>query len=129
MWRTIIFLIFLAAVGALGTLARYGLTGFVRNWPRLEAFPYGTLAVNLLGSLAFGLIAGVCEERFIVSPQTRIIVLTGFMGAFTTFSTLMFETARLLEDAQYLMAFSNLAAHNVLGLAALFAGLMLGRMI
>lgn len=126
MWQK---LILLAAAGGLGSLARYGLAGFVQNWSRSETFPYGTLAVNLLGSLAFGLIAGVCEERFIVSPQTRIIVLTGFIGAFTTFSTLMFETARLLEDAQYLMAFSNLAAHNVLGLAALFAGLMLGRMI
>ncbi len=126
MWRTILLL---ATAGGLGALARYGLTGVVQNWSRSDAFPYGTLAVNLLGSLAFGFLWAACEGRVTVSPQTRIIILTGFMGAFTTFSTLMFETAKLLEDAQWLLAFANLASHNVLGLVALFAGLMLGRMI
>jgi CrcB protein len=110
-------LLLIAAAGGLGSLARYGLSGVVQNWSG-STFPYGTTVVNLLGSLAFA-----------ISPQTRIIILVGFMGAFTTFSTLMFETAMLLQDSEWLLAAANLGVQNFIGLLAIFLGLFAGRLV
>ncbi len=121
-------LLLIAAAGGLGSLARYGLSGVVHNWTG-STFPFGTTVVNVLGSLAFGFLVAVIEGRFPISPQTRIIVLVGFMGAFTTFSTLMFETAMLLEDSEWLLAAANLGMQNFIGLLALFLGLATGRLV
>lgn len=121
-------LLLIAAAGGLGSLARYGLSGVVHNWTG-STFPYGTTVVNVLGSLAFGFLVAVMADRFPISPQTRIIILVGFMGAFTTFSTLMFETAMLLEDSEWLLAAANLGIQNFLGLLALFLGLSAGRLV
>jgi len=118
----------LAAAGGLGTLCRYGLAGLVQRWTD-SMFPWGTATVNIIGCFLFGMLWVVMEERFSVSPETRVIVLTGFMGAFTTFSTYMFETQRLLEDSQYLAAFGNLGLQNGVGLAAVILGLSLGKLI
>jgi CrcB protein len=121
-------LLWLAAAGALGTLARYGLGGLVQ---RLSAssFPWGTLAVNGLGCLAFGFVWTLAEERLLLSSETRTVALIGFMGAFTTFSTYAFETGAMLRDAEWALAAGNLLAHNVLGLACFFAGVALGRVL
>lgn len=121
-------LFFIAAAGALGTLARYGLAGAVQNAAG-TMFPWGTAAVNLAGCLLFGLIVAVVEDRFAVSGETRMILLTGFLGAFTTFSTFVFETEQLLEGSQWAFAAGNLALQNVVGVAALFLGLTLGRLL
>ena len=121
-------LLLIAAAGGLGSLARYGLSGVVHNWTG-STFPFGTTVVNVLGSLAFGFLVAVMEGRFPISPQTRVIVLIGFMGAFTTFSTLMFETAMLLEDSEWLLAAANLGIQNFIGLLALFLGLAAGRLV
>ena len=75
--------LWLAVAGAAGTLARWGLQGLVHTLqPTL--FPWGTLAVNALGCLLFGLVWSLSEERLLVPPHIRLVVLTGFMGAFTT---------------------------------------------
>ncbi len=92
-------------------------------WP----FPWGTLTVNLAGSFLFGLVWALATERSVISGDVRIIVLAGFMGAFTTFSTFMFETGELIKDSQWLLAAGNLAIQNVLGLAAVFASWALVR--
>ncbi|MCB2192315.1 MAG: fluoride efflux transporter CrcB [Deltaproteobacteria bacterium] len=121
-------LLLIALAGSLGTLARYSLGGLVHrlvNWP----FPWGTLTVNLLGSFLFGLIWALAQERSMISAEARIIVLTGFMGAFTTFSTFMFETGELLRDSQWALAFGNLLMQNVVGLAAVFAGWAVARVL
>ncbi|HUG91074.1 MAG TPA: CrcB family protein [Planctomycetaceae bacterium] len=123
MWKE---LGWLAAAGAAGTLCRYGLSGLVHALAG-EKFPWGTLAVNAVGCFLFGLVWSLAEERMLISGQTRAILLVGFMGAFTTFSTFAFETGGLLRDAEWWPAAANLLAHNALGLLCVFLGFAVGR--
>ncbi len=120
-------LLALAVAGTLGTLARYGLGGLVQRLHE-SAFPWGTLVVNALGCFLFGVVWALAEERLVISGETRLVLLVGFMGAFTTFSTYAFETSAMLRDAEWLLAASNLLAHNVLGIACFFVGVALGRL-
>jgi len=120
-------LVWLALAGALGTLARYGLAGFVHRINGVS-FPWGTLAVNLAGCFFAGLLWSMFENRWPVSGETRTLLLVGFMGAFTTFSALILETGELLRSAEWVHAAANLTLHNGLGFVALFAGAALGRM-
>ena len=118
----------LAVAGGMGTLARYGLAGLVQKASDSEV-PWGTIAVNVLGCLIFGAISSIVDRRLTISPETRTIILVGFMGAFTTFSTFAFETTQLLRDAEWLLAAGNVAVQNLVGIAALFLGLAIGRLI
>lgn len=118
----------LAAAGALGSLARYGLAGLVQRWSG-GVFPWGTFAVNVLGSFLFGLVWAALESRVGTAAQVRVVVLGGFMGAFTTFSTFMFDTGALLQDAEWWAAAGNVTGQVALGMVALAAGLGLGRMV
>jgi CrcB protein len=117
----------LAAAGALGTLARYGLSGLVQRGLG-ASFPWGTLAVNALGCLAFGVFWAAAGQR-LISGEMRTIVLIGFMGAFTTFSTLAAESGQLLADREWAMALANVLLHNVGGIVLFFAGAALGRLL
>jgi fluoride exporter len=119
-------LLWLALAGSAGTLARYGLGGLVARWNH-GSFPWETLVVNMLGCLLFGVIWSLAMERNLIGPETRVILLVGFMGAFTTFSSFAFETGQLMRDGQWLLAFANMAAEMILGLAALFVGFVIGR--
>jgi CrcB protein len=121
-------LAWLALAGALGTLARYGLAGLVQ---RLSggSFPWGTLIVNLLGCFLAGLLWGMFEKRGVVTALPRTVLLVGFLGAFTTFSTMTLETTEMLRASELVYATANLTLQNGIGLAAIFAGTMLGRMI
>ncbi len=121
-------LLLLALAGAIGTLARYGLGGLVQSHAG-KIFPWGTVAVNLLGCLLFGIVWASLEGRWPASDQTRTIILVGFMGAFTTFSTFIFETDGLLRGAEWWLALGYFCIHNVGGLAALRAGLEVGRLL
>ncbi len=118
----------LALAGALGTLARYGLAGLVQRIDGIS-FPWGTITVNLVGCFLTGLIWALLESRWPATGQVRILVLVGFMGAFTTFSAFIFETGQMLNAAQWTSAAANLLLQNGLGLIALFAGAALGRLI
>jgi fluoride exporter len=120
-------LLLLAATGAAGTLARFGLSGLVQRIGPSSGFPWGTFAVNAVGCLLFGIVWSLAEERLIISGATRAIVLVGFMGAFTTFSTFAFETGQMLDDAQWLAAAGNLLLQNVAGVALLLVGIALGK--
>ncbi len=117
---------FLCLAGALGSLCRYSASGFVHRVFN-TSFPLGTFIVNCVGCFFFGLIWGFLEDRF--GPQYRVVVLTGFMGAFTTFSTYMFESASLLQDSQWMAALINMIGQNVIGMALVICGLFLGRLI
>lgn len=121
-------LLLLAGAGALGTLARFALHGAVQRAAGGE-FPYGTLAVNAAGSLAFGIIWSLAQERLAISEQTRTLLLVGFMGAFTTFSTFAFETGQFLRSSQWLMAGANILASNALAIGLFLAGVALGRLL
>jgi len=125
MWQRIAWL---AAAGALGTLARYGLAGVAQRLHNGQ-FPWGTLVVNALGCLLFGFVWGLAEHRSLVSNQTRSVVLIGFMGAFTTFSTYVFETHQMLRDSEWLVAGCNFTAQNILGLACIFLGTVAARLL
>lgn len=124
MWKQ---LCLLAVAGAIGTLSRYGLSGLAQSLGG-ERFPWGTLAVNALGCFLFGLVWMVAEDRLYLS-ETRFIVLTGFMGAFTTFSTFAFETSRFLEDSQWWLAGVNLIGQNLIGVICVLLGFAVGRWI
>jgi fluoride exporter len=121
-------LAWLAGAGALGALARYGLAGVVQSLHE-SGFPWGTLVVNALGCACFGLVWTLAEERLLMSGETRTIVLVGFMGAFTTFSSYAFETGQLLRDAEWAFAAANVLAQNLLGLAGFFVGVVVGRLL
>ena len=82
----------LALGGVAGTFARYVLGGVIYQLFG-TSFPYGTLAVNLLGCLIIGFLAALAEEKFLLGPNARLLLMVGFCGAFTTFSTFIFETA------------------------------------
>lgn len=119
-------LILLGLSGALGTLARYTLSGFVQRLNGLD-FPIGTFSVNIIGCFLFGLVWALAEHRLLISGETRTIVLSGFMGAFTTFSTFIFESGNMLQTAQWALAALNLGGQIVTGTAALWLGMALGR--
>lgn len=121
-------LAWLALAGALGALARFGLGGIVQRGLGTP-FPWGTLVVNTLGCLVIGVVWTLAEERLLISGEVRTIVLVGFVGAFTTFSTYAFETEAMLRDAEWTLAVANVLAQNVLGIACVFAGAALGRLL
>lgn len=125
-------LLAVALGGSLGSVARYLLQGAVQRragaahgWAAV--FPWGTLAVNLLGCLGIGFLAVLFEERLAVAPETRTFVLIGLLGGFTTFSSFSFETWALLRDGNTLLALVNAAGSVTVGLVAVIAGAMLAR--
>jgi CrcB protein len=128
LWETLTRLGWLCAAGAAGTVLRYSLAAIVQRFCG-PGFPWGTLTVNALGCFLFGLLWTLAEERLVIGPQVRLIALTGFMGAFTTFSTFAYETSELLRAAEWATAVANFAGQNVLGIACVFLGFALGRLL
>jgi fluoride exporter len=118
----------IAVAGALGALARYGLDGAVSR-RAAGAFPWGTLVVNVSGSFALGFVFTLLTERWLAAPWVRSALTIGFLGAYTTFSTLSLESYRLLEDGAYGLAFANLLGSLAAGVAAVYAGVVLGRLV
>ena len=108
--------------GFIGALARYGLSGLVHRQVPFATFPYGTMAVNLVGCCAIGVIAGLAESRQLFGPEFRTFALIGLLGGFTTFSTFGYETFAMLRDAEYLRVAANVGVHVVLGLALVWLG-------
>ena len=108
--------------GFIGALARYGLSGLVHRQVPFATFPYGTMAVNLIGCCAIGVIAGLAESRQLFGPEFRTFALIGLLGGFTTFSTFGYETFAMLRDAEYLRVAANVGVHVILGLALVWLG-------
>lgn len=118
---------FWIAVGAVvGASARYFLSGLIaRNV--LGAFPYGTLLINITGSLLLGFFLAYSTDRVLLDPRWRLLVAIGFCGSYTTFSSYAFENFALMEQGQWLLAGLNVVASNALCLAAVLAGAALAR--
>lgn len=118
----------LSIAGACGTLSRFAMCEMAAK-TKLSHLPFGTFAVNIIGSFLFGLIYALSQRKMLPHPELRVILLVGFMGAFTTFSTFAFDTARLVKSSQWLLAFGNVFASITLGVAALAVGVLLGRAV
>jgi CrcB protein len=121
-------LILIAVGGAAGAVSRYALQGWVQDLSG-GRFPWGTFVVNISGSFLLGLVFALAMDRAILAPEVRVPVMIGFIGSYTTFSTLMLESWRLVEEGDYLFMFSNLVGSVVVGMVAVVAGLALGRLL
>jgi len=119
-------ILLLGAAGFAGTLARYFLQGVVQANAG-SAFPFGTLAVNVSGCFILGFVNGLLTDRFLLDPRWRLCFTIGFCGAFTTFSTLVFETAQLAGDREFFLAALNVLASLAVGFAFLWLGIVLAR--
>ena len=119
-------LAWIACAGAVGTLARFALVALVQNFSGSK-FPWGTLTVNVIGCFLFGLVFILAEEKNIIPAEVKVIVLVGFMGAFTTFSTFGFETAALIHAGDWGNALLNMLGQNLAGVVAVTMGIFLGR--
>ncbi|MEE3236806.1 MAG: fluoride efflux transporter CrcB [Pseudomonadota bacterium] len=108
--------------GFIGAIARYGISGLVQRSAALSSFPYGTLAVNMLGCLLIGIAVGLVDSRQVFGPDFKLFAVVGLLGGFTTWSTFGYETLTLLRDAEYLRATANVAIHVMLGLVLVWAG-------
>jgi fluoride exporter len=91
-------------------------------------FPYGTLFINVTGSFVVGFFMVWATERVLIDPRWRLLVVVGFCGAFTTFSSFAFETMAYFEQGQYLLMLTNFFSNNLLCLGAALAGMALARL-
>ena len=121
-------IIAIAAGGALGALMRFWVSSAIYVVTG-RAFPWGTLVVNVAGSLLMGFLYILLLERLTVGPEVRALLLIGFLGAFTTFSTFSLETLNLIEQADYFKALLNMLVSVLACVAAAWAGVLLARQI
>jgi CrcB protein len=112
-------LLLIAAGGALGSVARHLMSTFVLRASG-SLLGVGTFAVNVVGCIVFGVIAGLAERRFVFGPEARLFLLVGVLGGFTTFSSFAFESVQLLRDGQFVAASVNIVGQVVAGLAGLW---------
>ena len=116
----------IALGGAAGATTRYLIDTWVSERAG-GAFPWGTFVINISGSLILGLLFALAIDRGVLPASIRGPVLIGFIGAYTTFSTLMLESWRLIEDGAVVLGLANLIGSSALGIVAVVVGLMIGR--
>jgi CrcB protein len=121
-------LVAMAVAGALGALMRYGVSLAALRWLP-PGFPYGTLFVNLTGCFLLGALTELTLEEGLLAPEWRAIAGTGFLGAFTTFSTFGVETLRAIEAGEWVVAVANVGLNVVAGIALAAAGFWAARAI
>ena len=120
--------LFISAGAILGANARY----WISNWAAQKwgvSFPMGTLLINLTGSLLLGFFLTLATERLLIDPRWRLFFAVGFFGAYTTFSTYVFESYALLSKGQWISGLFNLAGSTFLGLIAVGIGVYFGKLI
>lgn len=116
----------IAVGGAVGAVLRFWMSNGVYSLMG-RSFPYGTLAVNVLGSLLMGFLYVLLMDKLSLGPQWRAALLIGLLGAFTTFSTFSIETLNLMEEGEIIKALINVVLSVVLCLAAAWLGVIVGR--
>ncbi|NVK41223.1 MAG: fluoride efflux transporter CrcB [Oceanospirillaceae bacterium] len=119
-------LIAIACGGALGALGRYWVSGVLNNAE--HRLPFGTLACNVGGSLMMGVLFVLVLEKARLSPELRPLLMVGFMGAFTTFSTFSLETVAMLQEGHVMSALIYVLLSVILCIAALYAGISITRL-
>jgi len=114
--------------GGIGSIARYLCQKrFSENYP--HPFPWGTFLVNLCGCFLIGVFYAATEKTSVLSPQARLLLITGFCGGFTTFSTFAFENMNLLRSGDILYFSVYIAASVVLGIAGVFGGIAITKLL
>lgn len=108
--------------GFIGSVLRYTASGYVQQATKSVGFPYGTLAVNVIGCFIIGFLAQLAEARGVLSSESRLFVFVGILGGFTTFSSFGNETLNLARDSQMMSALANIGANVVIGLFAVWLG-------
>jgi CrcB protein len=121
-------ILLIGLAGLVGTLCRYWLSGVVaRRYG--ETFPAGTLVVNVVGCLLIGFLFYMFQERFVAGETARTVVLVGFLGGFTTFSSYGLQTFTLLRDGEFAYAALNVVASNLLGVLLVWGGYTLAKLL
>ena len=113
--------------GFAGSSFRYLVQRMIASVTTLS-FPYGTLTINISGSLLIGIIFGIAEKSDLLSPEARLFLITGVLGGFTTFSTFTLDVMTLLRDSQYLYSFLYISVSLAGGIAATFSGFMASKL-
>ena len=108
--------------GFIGSALRYLASGYVQQASKSVDFPYGTLAVNVMGCFAIGFLAQLAESRGVLTSESRLFVFVGILGGFTTFSSFGNETLNLARDSQMVNALANIGMNVVIGLLAVWLG-------
>jgi CrcB protein len=115
-------LVSVGAGGFLGSICRWAVSGVVQRAFPAATFPWGTLAVNVLGCLAIGVLAALGETRQVFGPEARAFLFFGLLGGFTTFSTFGWECFAFAREGQHGSALLNVSVHLALGLPAVWIG-------
>jgi CrcB protein len=121
-------IILIAIFGAAGCVARFGLSGLTYRFAG-AGFPYGTLAVNVLGSFFLGAFLESGGRIFLLPPTLRTAIALGFFGGFTTFSTFSFETVKMIEEGSFMMAGINVASSLFVCLIGAYGGIFISRYV
>ena len=121
-------LLWLATAGALGTISRYALSSLAIRIAG-GASSAGVMAVNVAGCFVAGMLMALIDSRINLSPEQKLFLFVGFLGAFTTFSAVFVEMGNLVKSDQWLLAARFVLLQNALGITALFAGLASVRMV
>ncbi len=108
--------------GFIGSILRYLASGYVQQSTKSIDFPFGTLAVNVIGCFVIGFLAQLAETRGVFTSESRAFVFVGILGGFTTFSSVGNETFNLAHDSQMMKALANIGANVILGLFAVWLG-------
>lgn len=127
MQMSLVNLALVALGGAVGSVLRFVVSGATHRLLPGALFPFGTLVVNVAGCLAIGWLGGLAEARQSLTPETRLLLLVGVLGGFTTFSAFALETLMLARDAGYLRAGLNVGAEVFLCLGAAWLGYAFAR--
>lgn len=115
-----------------GAIIGANLRYFIQDWAAQRlgtSFPYGTLIINITGSLILGFFMTVATERFLIDPRWRVMISLGVLSSFTTFSTYTFESMALIQAGQWQLGVVNLVGSVLLGVFAAILGIFLGRLI
>ena len=115
-------ILLVGAGGFVGSVLRYVVSGYVQQITKSATFPYGTLAVNLIGCFVIGFLSQLADTRGIFTPESRVLVFVGFLGGFTTFSTFGNESVNLFRDGENFFALINAGLHLLFGFGAIWLG-------
>jgi fluoride exporter len=127
--QTMTKLLLIGMGGFIGSVLRYVVSGLVQTLSQSIAFPYGTLAVNVFGCLSIGFISELADSRSLIGPDTRVFLVVGILGGFTTFSAFGNETMNLIRDGESALALMNVGAQVLLSLGAVWLGYTLAYVI